>query len=125
VKRDTVSSQEIALIGHLMRRAGFGASLEELDAYAAEGYEAAVEELLECADDRSMPDDLIRRYHHNQSAGLEFVGSGASWLYQLISTSAPLQERMVLFWHGIFATSFQRSTRPGGTLSLRPSHVVR
>ena len=91
-----------------MRRAGFGASRKELDAHATEGYEAAVEELLECADDRSMPDDLIRRYHHDQSAGFEWIGSGASWLYRLISTSAPLQEKMVLFWHGIFATAYAK-----------------
>jgi len=103
-----VTSQDIGLIGHLMRRAGFGSSRKELDAYAVDGYEATVEELLECADDRSMPDDLIRRYHHNQSAGFEFVGTGASWLYRLISTRAPLQEKMVLFWHGIFATAYSK-----------------
>ena len=107
-RRHTVSSQEIALIAHLMRRAGFGAGREELDAYAAKGYEASVEELLECADERSMPDDLIRRYHHNQSSGFAVEGAGASWLYRLISTRAPLQEKMVLLWHRIFATSYSK-----------------
>ena len=45
-----MSSQEIALIAHLMRRAGFGAGHKELDAYAAKGCEASVEELLEWAE---------------------------------------------------------------------------
>ena len=103
-----MSSHEIALIAHLMRRAGFGASRKELDAYAAKGYQATVEGLLECADDESMPDDLIRRYHHNQSASFDFSGTGASWLYRLISTRAPLQEKMVLLWHGIFATAYSK-----------------
>ena len=106
-----MSSTETALIGHLMRRAGFGASRRELDAYSAKGYEAAVEELLECADDRSMPEDLIWRYHHNQSSGFEFNGTGASWLYRLISTRAPLQEKMVLFWHSVFATAYSKVTQ--------------
>ena len=55
-----------------------------------------------------MPDDLVRRYHHNHSAGFEFMGTGASWLYRLISTNAPLQEKMVLFWHGVFATAYSK-----------------
>ena len=36
--------QDIALMAHLMRRAGFGASRAELEAGVAKGYEATVEE---------------------------------------------------------------------------------
>src|ERR1043166_2748533 len=39
-------SHDIGLIAHLMRRAGFGASREELEMRAAKGYNATVEELL-------------------------------------------------------------------------------
>ena len=101
-----MSNQDIALMAHLMRRAGFGASRDELDAHAAKGYQATVEELLDFRDAQSMPEDLIRRYHHDQSAMFESVGSGASWLYRVMSTSAPLQEKMVLFWHSVFATAY-------------------
>ena len=38
-----MSQTDIKLIAHLMRRAGFGAARDELDAYAAKGYEATVE----------------------------------------------------------------------------------
>ena len=96
------------MIAHLMRRAGFGASRDELDAYAAKGYQEVVEELLDCGDAQSMPEDLIRRYHHNHSAMFESEGTGATWLYRLISTRAPLQEKMVLFWHGLFATAYTK-----------------
>ena len=34
------------LIAHLLRRAGFGATPQELERYVAQGYEATVEELL-------------------------------------------------------------------------------
>ena len=37
---------DIALMAHLMRRAGFGASRDELEARVAKGYAATVEELL-------------------------------------------------------------------------------
>ena len=32
--------QDIELMAHLMRRAGFGATRDKLDVYAARGYEA-------------------------------------------------------------------------------------
>ena len=38
--------EQIALMGHLMRRAGFGAPYEELVARAAKGYEVTLDELL-------------------------------------------------------------------------------
>ena len=34
---DTMTQPDIALIAHLMRRAGFGATREELDEYASKG----------------------------------------------------------------------------------------
>ena len=103
-----MSNEDIGLIAHLIRRAGFGASRDELDAYAAKGYQAAVEELLDVREAQSMPEDLIRRYHHDFSAMFESTGSTASWLYRFISTSAPLQEKMVLFWHSVFATAYSK-----------------
>ena len=37
---------DIGLMAHLMRRAGFGAGRDELEARVSKGYEATVEELL-------------------------------------------------------------------------------
>ena len=38
--------QDMTLMAHLLRRAGFGATRDDLEAYVAKGYEAVVEELL-------------------------------------------------------------------------------
>ena len=103
-------SNEHQLIAHLLRRAGFGANRQQLDAYAAKGYQATVDELLDFAEPHSMADDLIRRYHPDQSAGFESGGAGSSWLYRLVSTNDPLREKMTLFWHGIFATGYAKVT---------------
>ena len=40
-----MSNHDVDMMAHLMRRAGFGAPREELEARAAKGYEATVEEL--------------------------------------------------------------------------------
>ena len=103
-----MGNSEIELIAHLMRRAGFGATRDQLDAYAAKGYEATVEELLDPNEERRMGDHLIRRFQPELSGMLNDISSGPNWLYRMATTSAPLQEKMALFWHGIFATGYSK-----------------
>ena len=103
-----MANKDIQLIAHLMRRAGFGASRDELEAYAAKGYDAVVEELLHPASSQSMSEDLIRRYHQEQSGMIGPNGPAANWLYYMITTNDPLKEKMALFWHGIFATAYPK-----------------
>ena len=74
----------------------------------AQGYEATVEELLDTANANPMPDDLIRRYHVEQSELRDLAGSAAYWMYKMISTESPLEEKMALFWHGLFATGYTK-----------------
>ena len=103
-----MSNDNIALMSHLMRRAGFGASRDELERYVEQGYEATVEELLDTSNPNNMPDDLIRRYHVEQSELRDLAGSAAYWMYRMISTESPLEEKMALFWHGLFATGYAK-----------------
>ena len=103
-----MSNQDFALLAHLMRRAGFGATRDELEAYAAQGYTATVDELLNPGDPEVMPDDIIRRYHVDQSELRQLDGAGASWLYRMITTKCPLEEKIALFWHGLFATGYSK-----------------
>ena len=103
-----MSNQDFALLAHLLRRAGFGATRDELEAYAAKGYTATVDELLNPGDPEVMPDDIIRRYHVDQSELRQLDGAGANWLYRMITTKCPLEEKIALFWHGLFATGYSK-----------------
>ncbi len=40
-----MAENSVALLAHLMRRAGFGATRSELEEYADKGYDATVDEL--------------------------------------------------------------------------------
>ena len=101
-------NNDTALMAHLLRRAGFGASRTELEEYMAMGYEGAVDALLNPADPGNMPDDLIRRYHVEQSELRDLAGSAAYWMYRMISTTCPMEEKIALFWHGLFATGYAK-----------------
>ena len=99
------SRQEVALMAHLLRRAAFGATRDELEGYVEKGYEATVEELLNPTDCGELPDDLIRRYHVDQSELRSRIGASAHWIYRMITTKCPLREKTALFWHRVFATA--------------------
>lgn len=103
-----MSNQDIALMGHLMRRAGFGASRDELEERVDKGYEAVVEELLYPGDPQNLPDDIIRRYHTEQAEMRLSDGAAAYWLYRMITTRCPLEEKLSLFWHSLFATGYSK-----------------
>ena len=103
-----MSNQDIALMGHLMRRAGFGASRDELEERVDKGYEAVVEELLYPGDPQNLPDDIIRRYHTEQAEMRLSDGAAAYWLYRMITSRCPLEEKLSLFWHSLFATGYSK-----------------
>ena len=95
--------QDVALMAHLLRRAGFGATPAEMERALEIGYVATLDELLNPDHPDVIPDDLIRRYHVDQS-DLRSSG-GAHWVYRLVMTDTPLREKMCLFWHRVFATA--------------------
>jgi hypothetical protein len=105
--RATGDREEMA---HLLRRAGFGASADELDSYMAAGYSATVEALLNPSGETATygcyaGQDLVDRYF-TASVGPRGVEYGwPQWMSRLLTTTRPLQEKMALFWHGLFATA--------------------
>ena len=103
-----MTSNDTALMAHLLRRAGFGANRAELEQYLDMGYDGAVEDLLNPSDPGNMPDDLIRRYHVEQSELRDLAGSAAYWMYRMISTTSPMEEKIALFWHGLLATGYSK-----------------
>jgi len=99
---------DIGLIAHLMRRAGFGANREQIGMHANAGYRSTVEALLYPGEEDRMDDHLIRRFHPELSGMMGPNAPGQNWLYRMATTSAPLREKMALFWHGIFATGYAK-----------------
>ena len=106
------SQDDIALMAHLMRRAGFGASRKELESRVAQGYEATVEELLDPESQPAVDDDILYRYFPNYEGGMAPVQAQAQWIYRMVNTQRPLEEKMVLFWHQLFATGNSKVDNP-------------
>jgi uncharacterized protein (DUF1800 family) len=96
-------TSERSKVAHLLRRAGFGSTEAELEAYTTLGYQQAVERLLnyEQVDDSAVEQQVAGIQIDRRNVELARL----SWMTRMLYTQRPLQEKMVLFWHTHFATA--------------------
>jgi uncharacterized protein (DUF1800 family) len=109
-----------AQIAHLLRRAGFGTRPDELEFYTRFSIDAAVDALI---DYHTVPDDVDTNigasgYVGTTTRGVFSPNSNVTdarqrWLFRMVHSDRPLQEKMTLFWHNQFATAY---TKVQGTL---------
>jgi uncharacterized protein (DUF1800 family) len=104
-----------ALIEHLLRRAGFGGSPADFGVYSTMSYAAAVDRLVNY---ERVPDDVDANIGQPGYVGTTSNGpflpntvindARQRWLFRMLHTNRPLQERMTLFWHNYFATGYSK-----------------
>jgi uncharacterized protein (DUF1800 family) len=118
---------------HLLNRAGFGGPPAEIEKLAALGLEGAVSQLIDYertpepneAPGWAKPDpERVEKFLKARQAGEEerrklqreeqqtqrqrMMELRGWWVSRMAHGSCPLQEKMVLFWHGHFATSVEK-----------------
>lgn len=102
-------------LSHLLRRAGFGVSKTDASLWGQLSIPAAVGRLV---DYESVADDVDQRigslgYISTTSRGSfdpdnRIWDARQRWLFRMVHTQRPLQEKMALFWHNHFATGFSK-----------------
>ena len=102
-------------IEHLLRRAGFGARPDELDTYGSMSVGQAIDVLIDYG---RVADDVDSKINQAGYAGVTSSGpfspssniahARQRWLFRMIHTNRPLQEKMTLFWHNHFATGYNK-----------------
>lgn len=110
-------------VEHLLRRAGFSGNADEIATYAQMGYAGAVDALLNYdAVAAAAIDDRIRTPGYvGVVATREFTPNTViadarqRWLFRMVHSPAPLQEKMALFWHNHFATGYNKVAGVVGT----------
>jgi len=102
-------------IEHLLRRAGFGARPDELDMYGQMSIPQAIDTLLNYESVTTDVDAFIGRpgYVNVTTRGqfapnTTIVDARQRWLFRMVHTDRPLQEKMTLFWHNHFATGYNK-----------------
>lgn len=95
----------LARAGHLFRRAGFGATWEQLQQAKTDGPQASVDRLLRPEADVAAFNRGLDEFEASLSQSESAESLQAWWLRRMIQTPHPLLEKMTLFWHGHFAAS--------------------
>src|SRR6266853_1054820 len=103
------------LLEHLLRRAGFGASSAELATYSRLSYSQAVDRLVNYDQIPDTVDSNIGKpgFVGTTSRGAFSPNTVADdarqrWLFRMVHSDRPLQEKMTLFWHNYFATGYNK-----------------
>ncbi len=112
---DPVVQQQVA---RLYARAGFGANTATINQAAANGYSATVDSLLGFtpASDPTRTDTATVLYAQQlaeeddtKAIGLRNIRLFAQWWFNRMATTPyPVEEKLTLYWHGHFATSFYK-----------------
>ena len=108
----TSTKEDMALIAHLFRRAGFGANYDELEHYTAMGYEQTVEELINPENQPSIQEDLMVRRMPVWGDYLFLNMNQAQWVHRMVVTQRPLEEKIALFWHGVLCIGYGKVDSP-------------
>jgi uncharacterized protein (DUF1800 family) len=103
---------------HLLRRAGFGATVAEVGEYARLGFLSFPTAVAHLTNYEAQPDDVDDRIGRVGYAGVtaqraflpaaNINDARQRWLFRMVHTRRPLQEKMALFWHNHFATAYSK-----------------
>ena len=97
-------------VSHLYRRAGFGATPAETDKAIADGLSKTLAHFMTGDPDAA---DRLELLTETGKYYTEPVNLRVWWLYAMTEGGHPLREKLALFWHNHFATSYAkvRSTK--------------
>src|SRR6266516_1588568 len=93
-------------IGHLLRRAGFGATPDELSDYQNLGFGGGVDRLINYQ--QASEDDTENRLKALNLNLVKPTDQQRWWLLRMAWTQRPLLEKMTLFWHGVLVSSYRK-----------------
>jgi uncharacterized protein (DUF1800 family) len=92
-------------VAHLHRRAGFGATRDELERDLSDGPAASVDRFLRPRPPTDDEQEVGAGLRQGVLDAQDLDRLKAWWLYRMLFDPDPLREKLTLFWHGHFATS--------------------
>ena len=105
-------NHDIALIAHLSRRAGFGPRRTALEVRSGVGCQSTRGAPLPPEDQPAVDEDILFRFMPGYEGALGPPINQAEWVYRMVNTQRPLEEKLALFWHQLFATGNSKVDNP-------------
>ncbi len=125
----------LARAAHLLRRAGWGGSLPEIEAFAQLGRDEAVDRLLEfgAVDNASLDARIAKEAFNLTTPGRGLDGKRPPlirdmqrwWLTRMAYTARPLEERMTYIWHGLLTSQVSQVGIQAAKQMVRQNELFR
>jgi uncharacterized protein (DUF1800 family) len=112
---------DLARVAHLHRRAGFAATLRELQRDLADGPATSIDRLLAGRAREGVPENFAAVADQLAQRAGEPAALKAWWVYRMYWGPDPLGERLTLLWHNHFATS---NDKVSDTAAMRRQNEV-
>ena len=105
------------MLEHILRRMGFGASPADLASWAGVSIDTVIDRLLNYESASTDHDSKIGNPAYvgiTTASGTPFSpntlinDARQRWLFRMIHSQRPLEEKMALFWHNHFATAYSK-----------------
>ena len=104
------------MLEHILRRMGFGASPDQLAYWADTSISTVISQLLNY---ENQPSDVDAKINNPDYVSVTTANGAFSpdtvindarqrWLFRMIHSSRPLEEKMALFWHNHFSTTYSK-----------------
>ncbi len=110
-----ITRQEAA---HLLRRTGFGNRIEDIKSLSARSRNKAVDQIIDYGrvNNQEMEDRLTANFEFLRASSPDSINDQnfndaeirAWWIFRMLLTHRPFEEKMTLFWHNFFATSLDK-----------------
>lgn len=114
---------DVAKAAHLYRRAAFGATWDVIEAAVASTPTVVVEQLVRGLEGLTRFENDVERLTPGTLESNDRRELQGLWMYRLLNSPHPLQEKLTLFWHNHFATSHAKVT--SGRLMHRQNETLR
>ena len=93
-------------LAHLLRRTEFVVRPQRFDALIGGSIAAAVDDVVDIGHNGTPPTPAELAAHSPDAGWQQYVSACTWWLERMLNAPRPLQEKMTLFWHGHFTSSW-------------------
>ena len=118
------------MLEHILRRMGFGATPDQVAAYAEMPISSVIAALLNY---ENQPTDIDSKIGNPDYLGITTTGGAFSpdtvindarqrWLFRMMHSPRPLEEKMALFWHNHFSNTYSKVA--GNTTSQQGTKMM-
>ena len=99
-------------LGHLLRRTAFGLTAERMDRFAGKSPSEVLDWLFAYDPNDDPMNPLLDQLEGFMSPFTKPDAAQQWWVYRMLRSPRPMQERIALFWHNHFATSLGKIDNP-------------